>query len=85
MIVKTLYGLTNNTFSVCLYGTENKSKQIKLNKSKTHDEPFVTGNLDEFHLKIPEIQNLIGLSFERDEKVNGNFSGSFFKCVYFGK
>ena len=70
MIVKTLYG-SNNRFTLRLYGSENKSKKIQLNKSKTHDTPFLTGNLDEFHLKTPEIQNLIGLSFEWDEKENG--------------
>jgi hypothetical protein len=76
LIVKTLYESEPNDrlFTLRLYGSENKSKKRQLNKSKTHDVPFLTGNLDEFHFKSPEIHNLIGLSFEWDEKENGKFS-----------
>ncbi len=76
LIVKTLCGSESNDrlFTLRLYGSENKSKQIQLDKSKTHDVPFLTGNLDEFHFKSSEIHNLIGLSFEWDEKENGKFS-----------
>lgn len=78
IVIKTgerLGSSTNATIRLCLYGSNGKSKQIKLKNSKTHKIPFRKGNTDVFDLEVFDIGRIKAVKIGHSEK---NIESSWF-------